>query len=77
MPAGLPVMLGKAGIVKAQMVSVTKSYLRNSVEGWWLIAKGSGYCGTLAQLAVATLTWARKKDHAPFGQFKAIIDNVR
>ena len=61
-PAGLREMLAEAGITDAEIVAEPGSHPLNSPEDWWLVAMGSGYRGTLAQLdASATRAGSREK----------------
>ncbi|KAF2989301.1 class I SAM-dependent methyltransferase (plasmid) [Methylocystis sp. MJC1] len=75
-PAGLRQMLGEAGIEKAEIVAEAGSHPLNAPEDWWLIAMGSGYRGTLAQLNAATLARVREKNLAAILGCKAIATNV-
>lgn len=75
-PAGLREMLGEAGIDKAEIVAEAGSHQLNAPEDWWLIAMGSGYRGTLAQLDAATLARVREKNLAAILGCKAIATNV-
>ncbi|MEK4035527.1 hypothetical protein WOC76_05910 [Methylocystis sp. IM3] len=47
-------MLGEAGIENAEVVAEAGSHPIDSPDDWWLVAMGSGYRGTLAQLDTAT-----------------------
>lgn len=74
-PAGLRDMLGDADISGPDIVAEAGSHPLNSPEDWWLIAMGSGYRGTLAQLDPATMARVREKNLAGIG-CKAITTNV-
>ena len=75
-PAGLREMLGEAGIFNAEIVAEAGTHPLNSPEDWWLVAMGSGYRGTLAQLDMATLGRVRDRNLALLGQCDAITTNV-
>ncbi len=69
-------MLGEAQIFDAEIVAEAGSHPLNSPDDWWLIAMGSGYRGTLAQLDPATLGRVRQKNLAAMPRCKAIETNV-
>ena len=75
-PAGLREMLSEAGIQKAEIVAEAGSHPLSSPEDWWLVAMGSGYRGTLAQLDPATLARVRDKNLALVSGCEAITANV-
>jgi hypothetical protein len=75
-PAGLREMLAEAGISDAEIVAEAGSHPINAPEDWWLIAMGSGYRGTLAQLDATTLARVREKICADVKACKAIATNV-
>lgn len=75
-PAGLSQMLAEAGITGAEIVPEAGSHPLDFPEDWWLIAMGSGYRGTLAQLDAAKLTRVRERNLALLGQCGAITTNV-
>jgi SAM-dependent methyltransferase len=75
-PAGLGEMLVEAGIADAEIVVEEGSHRISSPDDWWLIAMGSGYRGTLAQLDAATFSRVREKNLALLGQCEAITTNV-
>jgi hypothetical protein len=64
-PAGLHAMLDEAG-----------NHPIASPEDWWLIAMGSGYRGTLAQMEPLTFERIREKNLARLTQCDAIAVNV-
>jgi ubiquinone/menaquinone biosynthesis C-methylase UbiE len=49
-PEGLRALLAEARIETAEIVAEERTHSLQSPEDWWLIALGSGYRGTLAQL---------------------------
>ena len=69
-------MLAEAGITGAEIVAEAGSHPLSDPEDWWLIAMGSGYRGTLAQLDAATLTRVRDRNLALLGQCSTITTNV-
>ncbi len=75
-PAGLREMLGEAQISDAEIVAEAGSHPLNSLDDWWLIAMGSGYRGTLAQLDTATMSRVRQKNIAAIPGCNAIETNV-
>lgn len=75
-PAGLREMLAEAGIAEAEIVAEAGSHPIRSPEDWWLIAMGSGYRGTLAQLDAATLARVRERNLAFLARCEAITTNV-
>jgi SAM-dependent methyltransferase len=75
-PAGLGEMLVEAGIADAEIVAEEGRHPISSPDDWWLIAMGSGYRGTLAQLDAATFSRVREKNLALLGQCEAITTNV-
>lgn len=75
-PAGLREMLGEAGIEKAEIVAEAGSHPLNAPEDWWLIAMGTGYRGTLAQLDPKTLARVREENLAAILGCEAITMNV-
>jgi ubiquinone/menaquinone biosynthesis C-methylase UbiE len=75
-PAGLREMLGEAGIADVEAVAEAGSHPLNSPEDWWLVALGSGYRGTLAQLDDASLARVRNKNLASLAGCKAMTTNV-
>jgi len=75
-PAGLRAMLGEAGIFDVEIVAEAGSHPIASPEDWWLIAMGSGYRGTLAQLDARTFDCVREKNLARLMQCDAIAANV-
>ena len=75
-PAGLRDMLAEAGITDAKIVAEAGSHPLNAPGDWWLVAMGSGYRGTLAQLDAAALTRVRDRNLALLGQCGAITTNV-
>ncbi|BDV40955.1 class I SAM-dependent methyltransferase [Methylocystis bryophila] len=75
-PAGLRQMLAEAGITSAEISAEAGSHPLNAPEDWWLIAMGSGYRGTLAQLDAAAFTRVRDRNLALLGQCSAITTNV-
>lgn len=75
-PAGLRAMLAEAGIEDAEIVAEAGSHPLQSPEDWWLVAMGSGYRGTLAQLDAETLAKVRDTNLALLGRCGAIATNV-
>jgi ubiquinone/menaquinone biosynthesis C-methylase UbiE len=75
-PAGLREMLGEAGIENAEVVAEAGCHPLSAPEDWWLIAMGSGYRGTLAQLDASTPARVREKNLAAIKGCKAIATNV-
>ncbi|WP_442756501.1 class I SAM-dependent methyltransferase [Methylocystis sp. JAN1] len=75
-PAGLREMLAEAGIAEAEIVAEAGSHPIISPEDWWLIAMGSGYRGTLAQLDAATLARVRERNLSRLRGCEAIATNV-
>jgi ubiquinone/menaquinone biosynthesis C-methylase UbiE len=77
-PSGLREMLAEAGVCTDNIVAETGTHPLNTPEDWWLIAMGSGYRGTLAQLDVEALTYVHEKNlaHLDEHQVKAIATNV-
>ncbi|WP_036285123.1 class I SAM-dependent methyltransferase [Methylocystis sp. ATCC 49242] len=75
-PAGLREMLGEAGIEKTEVVAEAGSHPLNSPLDWWLIAMGSGYRGTLAQLDAATLARVRTRNLVLLDGCEKITTNV-
>ncbi len=75
-PAGLREMLGEAGIADVETVAEAGSHPIRSPEDWWLVAMGSGYRGTLAQLDARALARVREKNLASLAGCKAITTNV-
>lgn len=75
-PVGLRAMLLEAGLVNAEIVSEQGNHEINTPDDWWLIAMGSGYRGTLAQLDPATLARVRERNLEALGGCKAIETNV-
>jgi len=75
-PAGLREMLRQAGILNAEIVAEAGTHPLNCPEDWWLVAMGSGYRGTLAQLDMVTLGRVRDRNLALLGQCDAITTNV-
>ncbi len=75
-PSGLREMLSEAGIVDAEIVEEAESHPINAPEDWWLVAMGSGYRGTLAQLDLPTLGRVRDRNLALLGPCDAIAANV-
>ncbi|WP_442498966.1 class I SAM-dependent methyltransferase [Methylobacter sp. sgz302048] len=77
-PSGLREMLAEAGVCTDNIVAETGTHPLNTPEDWWLIAMGSGYRGTLAQLDVEALTYVHEKNlaHLDAHQVKAIATNV-
>lgn len=75
-PAGLREMLGEAGIENTEIVAEAGSHPLNSSEDWWLIAMGSGYRGTLAQLDPAALARVRERNLAALLDCNHITTNV-
>lgn len=75
-PEGLRRMLREAEIEIAEVVAEAGSHPIGSPDDWWLIAMGSGYRGTLAQLDPATLARVRDKNLALLGRCDAITANV-
>ncbi len=75
-PAGLREMLSEADISDAEIVAEAGSHSLNSPDDWWLIAMGSGYRGTLAQLDPGTLARVREKTLARIFACTAIATNV-
>ena len=69
-------MLGEAGIADVEAVAEAGSHPLNSPEDWWLVAMGSGYRGTLAQLDAASLARVRNKNLASLAGCKAMTTNV-
>jgi SAM-dependent methyltransferase len=75
-PAGLREFLGEAGIEKTEIAAEAGSHPLNSLQDWWLIAMGSGYRGTLAQLDAATLARVRTRNLALLQGCAAINTDV-
>jgi ubiquinone/menaquinone biosynthesis C-methylase UbiE len=75
-PEGLREMLGEAGIENVEIVAEAASHPLGSPEDWWLVAMGSGYRGTLAQLDTTTFARVRDRNLALIGQRAAITTNV-
>jgi ubiquinone/menaquinone biosynthesis C-methylase UbiE len=75
-PAGLRAMLAGAGITEVEIIAETGTHRLNAPEDWWLIAMGSGYRGTLAQLDAATLARVHDRNLAVLGPCDAIETNV-
>jgi ubiquinone/menaquinone biosynthesis C-methylase UbiE len=75
-PAGLREMFGEAGIDAADIVAEEGSHAIASPEDWWLVAMGSGYRGTLAQLHAETLARVRERNLSRLGGCGAIATNV-
>ncbi|WP_424363230.1 class I SAM-dependent methyltransferase [Methylocystis parvus] len=75
-PAGLREMLGQAGIAEAEIVAEEGSHAIASPEDWWLVAMGSGYRGTLAQLDAETFKRVRERNLARLGGCEAIATSV-
>jgi SAM-dependent methyltransferase len=75
-PSGLRAMFAEAGIAQAEIVAEPGSHPLNAPEDWWLIAMGSGYRGTLAQLDAATFSKVRDRNLAILGHCQAITTNV-
>lgn len=59
-PAGLREMLSAAGVSGAEIVSEAGRHPLQSPDDWWVIAMGSGYRGTLAQLDPETFSRVRE-----------------
>ncbi|QGM45867.1 class I SAM-dependent methyltransferase [Methylocystis heyeri] len=75
-PEGLRDMLNQAGVGNPQIVAEDGEHPLSSPADWWLIAMGSGYRGTLAQLDPPTLDRVRERNLAGLGQSEAIAVNV-
>lgn len=75
-PAGLRDMLDEAGIAEAEIVAEAGSHPIGAPDDWWLVAMGSGYRGTLAQLDAATFARVRERNLALLGECDAIAANV-
>jgi SAM-dependent methyltransferase len=75
-PAGLRAMLAEAGIADVEIVAEAGSHPISSPEDWWLVAMGSGYRGTLAQLDNPTFGRVRDRNLALLGKCDAITTNV-
>jgi len=75
-PAGLRAMLAEAGVADVEIVAEAGSHPISSPEDWWLVAMGSGYRGTLAQLDVPTLGRVRDRNLALLSKCDAITTNV-
>jgi SAM-dependent methyltransferase len=75
-PAGLREMFGEAGIADVETVAEAGSHPISSPDDWWMIAMGSGYRGTLAQLDTATLARVRERNLSAIPRCKAIATNV-
>jgi ubiquinone/menaquinone biosynthesis C-methylase UbiE len=75
-PIGLCKMLSDAGIINTEIVAESGSHPINSADDWWLVAMGSGYRGTLAQLDPPALARVRKWNIEALGRCKAIATNV-
>ncbi len=75
-PERLREMLAEAGIAEPEIVAESGRHLLSSPDDWWLIAMGSGYRGTLAQLDAATLSRVRERNLALLGGCTAITTNV-
>lgn len=75
-PAGLRDMLSGARIADAKIVADAGVHELQAPEDWWLIAMGSGYRGTLAQLHPAALARVREKNLASLHGCRRITTNV-
>ncbi|OAI27650.1 ubiquinone biosynthesis protein UbiE [Methylosinus sp. R-45379] len=59
-PAGLQEMLAAAGVSDADIAAEAGRHPLQSPDDWWVIAMGSGYRGTLAQLDPETFSRVRE-----------------
>lgn len=75
-PAGLREMLDQAGVANAEIVAEEGTHPLSGPEDWWLVAMGSGYRGTLAQLDPAALERVRARNISLIGDCDAIAVNV-
>ena len=75
-PAGLREMLAEAGITNVEIFAESGSHPLSAPNDWWLLAMGSGYRGTLAQLDPDELARVRVRNFALLGQCDAIATNV-
>ncbi len=75
-PAGLRAMLTEAGIADAQIVAEAGSHPIGSPDDWWLVAMGSGYRGTLAQLDAETLARVKERNLSALANCSAFTTNV-
>jgi SAM-dependent methyltransferase len=74
--AGLRDMLSEAGIVGVEIVAEPGAHSLNAPDDWWLIAMGSGYRGTLAQLDADSFTRVRERCLLSLQDCRAIAANV-
>lgn len=75
-PEGLSAMLSEAGIADASIVAEAGSHHIGSPDDWWLVAMGSGYRGTLAQLDADDFARVRERNRALLGDCRAITTNI-
>jgi ubiquinone/menaquinone biosynthesis C-methylase UbiE len=77
-PSGLREMLAEAGVHTDNIIAEAGMHPLHSTEDWWLIAMGSGYRGTLAQLDRETLAQVRRENLSCLdeSQVNAITTNV-
>lgn len=75
-PAGLQDMLAEAGVAKVEIVAEAGSHPIASPDDWWLVAMGSGYRGTLAQLDQETLARVKERNLSTLAGCSAITTNV-
>lgn len=77
-PSGLRALLADAGIHTDNVVAEAGTHPLQTPEDWWLVAMGSGYRGTLAQLDEHAFAEVRKDNLAYLedNQVKAIQTNV-
>lgn len=75
-PAGLREMLREAEIADAEIVAEAGRHPLGSPDDWWLVAMGSGYRGTLAQLDAAAFARVRERNLASLAGCEAIATNV-
>jgi SAM-dependent methyltransferase len=75
-PDGLRDMLNQAGVGNPEIVAEDGEHPLSSPADWWLVAMGSGYRGTLAQLDAPTLNRVREKNLAQLTRCENIATNV-
>jgi len=51
-PAGLRIVLGEGGVASPNIIAENRLHPISSAEDWWTIVLGSGYRGTIEQLAL-------------------------
>ena len=70
-PAGLREMLSAAGVSRADITAEAGCHPIQSPDDWWMLAMGSGYRGTLAQLDPVVFARVRDKNMASLREMGA------